>query len=321
MITTRGLNRAAMLAILPLMALAVVGGMRLTPRAAAEPPRSGILVVANLRAESLTFFDFANPVRSRTLFTGGPPHELALSGGRLYATLGRANALIEVELASAALLRTIPIAGEPHGLSLSGEDVLITTDEGGGLVVLDRATLSIKAQQALGGTPHAVWAEAGQVYVAQAGSAAALNATNGQALPTGAHPESLAVAGRYLVTANTAAGTVTVIDRESWRVLGEVRVGKGPVRVIRLTDTRVVVALNGEAEIAVVDLDRLRVVRHEKTLERPDGLCIDPSGAFLAVTSNALDAVIVFQLKDWRVAATIPAGDGPGSCAWLPATP
>ena len=61
------------------------------------------------------------------------------------------------------------------------------------------------------------------------------------------------------------------------------------------------------------------MIRHEKTLDRPDGLCIDPSGEYLAVTSNAMDAAVVFQLKDWRIAITVATGDGPGSCLWLPA--
>jgi DNA-binding beta-propeller fold protein YncE len=144
---------------------------------------------------------------------------------------------------------------------------------------------------------------------------------SGRSLPTGALPESLAIVGKYLVTANAAAGTVTVIDRLGWAVLGDIYVGRGPVRVIALSDTRAVVALNGDAEIAVVDLVRLRVIRHEEVLDRPDGLCLDPTGTFLAVISNAMDAALILRVEDWRLAATVATGDGPGSCTWLPPAP
>lgn len=321
MIRSYRINRAASVAILLLMTLAVVYGARLTRKAsqAASPPAEGLLVVANLRAESLTFADPESPGATKTLSVFGPPHEMVTVAGRLYVALGRGNALIEVDPRAPGILRTLAIEGEPHGLALDGDDLLVTLDRGNALVRVDRVTLVERERAPTGDTPHAVAVAGGDIYVAESREDRLRMIASGEptSVQTGALPESIALAGEFVVTADSGSGTLSVFA-PGLEVIGQVKVGGSPVRVVALDATHVVAALNDRGEVVVVDLHRLRVSRRVKVGGRPDGLCASPSGAYIGVASNAAGTLQVFRLRDWKLVTTLAAGDGPGACAWLP---
>jgi len=319
-LSTKQVNRLASLAIIPLMALAIVFGSRYsgsTPKA--DPPREGTLVIANLRAESLTFLDLEHGGR-RDLGLPGPPHELVAAGSRLYATLGRADSLVEVETRAPGILRTLHLGGEPHGLALDASaDLLVTLDKAGALVAIDRATFTETSREPTADTPHTVAFAGGVAYVT-ASRAGILQALPGSvSAPTGAMPESVAVAGRFVVTADADAGTLSVFDRDNLAPVRTIMVGARPVRVVSLDDTHVLVTLNGAARLVLVDVVSGKVQKRIETLGHPDGICLSPSGSYVAVASNESDAVQVFGRSDWALAATLEAADGPGSCLWLPA--
>ena len=90
------INRIASLATIPLMLLAILAFSRAAGREPEIPlPSEGTVVIASLRAESLTFHNFATG-RATTLALPGPPHELLALDARLYVTLGRANLVAEI---------------------------------------------------------------------------------------------------------------------------------------------------------------------------------------------------------------------------------
>jgi DNA-binding beta-propeller fold protein YncE len=315
------LNRIASFVALGVMGLAIVLGARLTGDAAkkAAAPPAGLLVVANLRAESLTFLDLAGSPGARTLVLPGPPHELVAAEGRIYATLGRANAVVELDPRAPGILRTLALEGEPHGLALDGADLLVTLDKGNELVRVDRATLTVRSRVATGETPHSVAAGEGVAFVAisREGLVAAYGAATTMTAPTGQLPESVVVAGGAVVTADSDGGTVSVFARDGLQPRGRVTTGGRPVRLLALDDRHVAVALNGGAAVAVVDVETLKVNRRVTVGARPDGICLDPSGAYAAVASNEAGTVQVFLLPDWKLKATYQAGDGPGACLWI----
>jgi DNA-binding beta-propeller fold protein YncE len=316
---SKGLNRAAVFAILPLMALAIAGAMRGGAAGKVAPPQSGVLAVANLRGESLSFIDIARPASPSTLMLGGPPHELLFTAGRLYATLGRANALVEVEPRAPAILRHLRLEGEPHGLALREDTLLVTLDRGDALVEIGRQGLLEQARTPMGHTPHAVAVSGRRVYVTRSGDARlALIGESPRDAPTGALPESVALSGEFVATADAQDGTLSVFRAATLDPLGRVDLRGRPVRVVDLGGDRVAVALNAIGQVAIVDLRRLQVIRRVDVLQLPDGICLSPDGAYAAVVSNAANAVQVFRVSDWRLAATYAAGDGPGVCLWLP---
>jgi DNA-binding beta-propeller fold protein YncE len=308
-----------MLAILPLMALAILAFSRTgTSRPKVQPPREGVLIVASLRGESLVIRDLQVGGPASMLALSGPPHELLAAGGRLYATLGRGNALLEVEPAAPAVLRSLALDGEPHGLALSGQDLLVTLDRARALVTVDRATFAETARLDAGDTPHIVATEAGRAYLVLSREDRVTMAGSTASGHTGSLPESLAVTGGLVVTGDHDARQLSLFDAATLAPLGTVRLGGSPVRVLPLDATHVLAALGDTSEVVVVDLVAREVTRRLKVKPHPDGICFSPSGDYVAVVSNAEDAVQVFEVRYWRLALTLQAGAGPGACAWLP---
>lgn len=311
----KSLNRAALIAILPLMAFAISAMTKGTGGGAAVAPHEGVLVVANLRDDSLSFLDFAAG-STRTLLLTGAPHELVAVDGRIYATVPHRDLLVEVDPAAPGVLRSVSLPGQPHGLAAQGDDLFVALDEASSLVHLGRVPLTEYAREPAGNTPHAVAAEGSSVFVAVARENSLALSGTGRTAETGPLPESVAIAGRYVVTAD-AGGSLSVFDKASLEFIGRMHLEGGPTRVVTVAGETVAVSLNESGQVAIVDLARWRVVRKIVTFPRPDGLCLSPEGSYLAVVSNATDTVQVFATASWRRAAMYATGRGPGSCVWL----
>lgn len=322
MIDYRRLNRLATIAILPVMvvtvALASRHGSSTPPAQPVEMPREGVLVAANLRDENLTFHDLQAGGATRILQLPGPPHELAFAGDRIYATLGRGDALVEVAPAAPGILRTLPLDGQPHGLAVDGPALLVTLDTAAELLTVDRASFSVTSRAPAGDTPHVVAVGDGDVYVAAARANQLSDVRSGRSLATGDLPEGLAIVGGYVVTTDNQGGTLTIARRDGFALAGHVTVGGEPVRAVAVDDHRALVALNGAARVDVVDLAAQKVERELDVDARPDGLCMSPSGEYVAVASNAVGTLAIFRISDWAHVGTIAGVPGLGSCLWLP---
>lgn len=321
--TAHRFNRLGTMAAVPLMVLAIAILSRGAFKQADYPrPEEGVLVVANLRGESLSFNDLragAGGAQEQTLALAGPPHELAIANGRVYATLGRGNALVEVEPHGNGVLRSQTFEGEPHGLASTGSELLVTLDRANELVHVDLATFAETGREATGDTPHAVAVAGGDAYVANARANSVAHVGSGAPpATTGALPESVAVAGDYVVTANADGRSVQAFRRDTLDLAMSMSVQGRPVRVVTLDARRVLVTLQDAGKLLVIDVSRGRVEKTVPTAAQPDGICISPSGAFVAVASNAADAAQVFRVGGWELVDVVPAGDGPGACAWLP---
>lgn len=318
-ITPRQLNRLAALSVLPLMVVAILVGTRAGggERLPDELPREGALVVANLRAASLTVHRLDTPGVT-TLALPGAPHELAVIDGRVYATLPRANRLLEIEPRAPAVLRSLDLDGAPHGLAPRAAELLVALDSSGEVARVDLRSFAAMERFPVGDTPHAlVVAPGGEVFVALARENRVVETGSGWSAPTGALPESVAIAGRTLVTADAISGTLSLFDLPGGEARGRLAVGGQPVRVLALDERRVAVALVDTAEVVIVDTHGARVERRLRVATRPDGLCLSPSGRFLAVVTNDQDAVTVYRIADWRRLVALATGDGPGACAWV----
>lgn len=312
-------NRFASLAIIPLMALALVVGSRLasdSPKATA-PPREGTLIVADLRGESLRFFQLETS-RQSDLALPGPPHEFVVVDGRLYVTLGRANAVAEVEPKAPGILRLLHLDGEPHGIALGPNgNLFVTLDTAAALVEVDRRSFTEIGRTPTGNTPHAVAFGGLTAYVTDSRANRVEALLDGAAsAPTGALPESLAVTSQYVVTADAGAGTLSVFRRQGLQLARSIQVGGHPVRVVALDTRRVLVSLNADGRVLVVNVETGKIERSLAAGGHPDGLCLSPDGDFLAVGLNEDRAVAIFRTSDWQRVTAMDAGQGPGSCAW-----
>lgn len=312
-------NRIASLAILPMMTLVIVVFSRFAgdDGSDAAPPTAGTVVVANLRVETLSFIDLATG-GVRELVLPGPPHEMVESGGRIYVTLGRGDALVEVEPRSAAILRVLPLEGEPHGIAAWGDNLVVTLDKANAAVVLDRASLTEIRRYPTGDTPHVIAVSGEAVLVTDSRSDALRQLEPGtHTIRTGGQPEGLAIAGGYAATADYASGTLTVAKAGDLSAATTLRVGAGPVRVTHFDGSRVLVAIQGTSELALVDLAAPKVERRVGTGARPDGICVAPGGGYAGVASNEAGWLDVFATGNWGSSLRLDLEPGIGACLWL----
>ncbi len=319
--TPAQMGKLASMLSLPLMAVVILLASRALSTSAENrtPPEEGVLVVANLAGQSFTIHDLAGTTGTREIAAPGPPHEMVERDGRIYATLGRADLVVELDPRAPGILRTFPLDGEPHGIAIMASELLITLDKIDALARLDVATGNEQERGTTAETPHAV-AVSGAVAFVTAARSNTIEAFGGYTASerTGALPESVAVVGAFVVTANAEAGTLGVYDLDSLRPAGAITLNGSPVRVIALDDRRALVALGSTAEVVVVDLNRMRIEHREKVGARPDGLCLSPSREFLAVISNADDLARIYRLPAWTPVMALGTGVGPGACSWLP---
>lgn len=315
-------GRVATLASVPLLVIVVSMASRAVQESEKQPlgAPAGVIAVANLRSEDLSLIELGPGGRAHTLSLPGAAHEMVFAGGRLYATFPRDSLLVEIDPGAPGILRERTLDGSPHGLALAGDNLLVTLDDANALVTMDRGNLEERARQATGQTPHTVAFGDGTAYVVAARDARlqAFGLAHGEAV-TGAMPESVALVGAFVVTADHDAGTLSMFQREGLEPAGRIVLGGQPVRVVAYDSTHVAVSLSATGEVALVDLVAKKVTRRVRVGPYPDGICLDPASTFAAVATNGDRSVRVYALPGWSYIATLPAGDRPGACAWLPA--
>jgi DNA-binding beta-propeller fold protein YncE len=315
------MNRIASFLILPMLTLAIVVFSRFADdgESDAPPPSDGVIVVANLRSESLTFIDLLTGAK-RELVLPGPPHEMVQIDGRLYVTLGRGGAIAEVDVAAAAILRVLPLEGEPHGIALYGGNIVVTLDKANAAAVIDRATLTELRRYPTGATPHVVAVTSDAILVTDSRANVLRQLVPAvRTTATGGQPEGLAIAGAFAVTADAGGGTVTIASAADLSGARTFEVGELPVRVTPYDAQQVLVSLQGEGEIAVVEAATGKVRRRIDTAARPDGTCIAPGGDYFAAAANAGGQLELFSTGDWKRVTATPLSAGLGACLWLPA--
>lgn len=316
-------NRLAIMGILPMMVLAILSARQsgAAESLPLEAPREGLLVVGNLRGESVTIHSLGGDGESRSLALAGAPHELVVAAGQVYATLPRQETIVEIDPRAPGVLRSVDAGPMVHGLALADSGTLVATlDDARAALTIDRATLETEQSDETGDTPHTVAVVDGRYFVTDArdGVLRRIDPATGESatVPAGTLPESVTVAGGRIVVADAVGGSIRWYTPDL-ELLGATYVGGAPVRVIRIDDDHVAAALNVDGKVAVVNLLTGDIERRFRVPGRPDGLCLSPSGRFLAVVSNEYDSVGLYRVEDWKVMLTLGAGDGPGSCAWL----
>lgn len=317
------LNRLAIVGMLPLMVVAIMVTSQTTTsakREPPEPPREGTLVVANLRAGSLTIHSLGGDGQSRTLALESAPHELLAIGGRIYATLPHDGTVTEIDPRAPGVLRTLAAGEDAHGLSADGDTLFVTLDGANQVIVIDHTTMRATATYPTGDTPHSVAFASGALYITDArdGLLRRIDLATGASTTAkaGRLPESVAVTGSRVAVADAVTGTITWYTL-SLQPLGTLILEGEPVRVLALDDNRVAISLNDSAKVAIVNLAAGKLEHTLTVAGHPDGLCLSPSGRFLAVVNNEHDSINIFRTTDWRVMVTLGTGDGPGACTWF----
>lgn len=213
-----------------------------------------------------------------------------LDRGLLFVAHLGAGEVIEVDLHARQVIRTIPNVAQVHGvLVVPGLRRVFATATGTDeAVALDEDT-------------GAVLARAG----------------------TGKYPDGLAYDPRRntVWTTNESGGTETVLDATSLQHRGTVEVGGEVGNVAYDPDAdRMLVAVQGRDELAVIDPDTLTVQRRITLpgCDHPHGLALDPGRhvAFVACDHNA--ALVTVDEASGQLLATDRVGEDPDVLAYDP---
>jgi DNA-binding beta-propeller fold protein YncE len=218
----------------------------------------------------------------------------------------------ELLLAAAAVAFAPAVLGEPPL-------VLVTADLESRVLAVDAATGRVRRRiptlayprsiETVGATAVVAHSELGAVSVIDARTLAVAHVLRGFGEPryTAAHPD-----GRHAFVTDAARGEVVALDVVRGRILGRAEVG---ARARHLTiDARgrtLWVALGSKAEeVAILDVDSLRLVRRFRPPFLAHDVGLAPDGRHLWVSSGDRFELAVYDRRDGRLVAR-PSGDWP----------
>jgi DNA-binding beta-propeller fold protein YncE len=188
-----------------------------------------------------------------------------------------AGRIAQVDLGRGRVMRSYDVRGEPHNLTVAHDGTVLATLQASGLiaVIRDGDVRHVR----LGGSPHDVKVSGRRAFVANEGAArldvVTLRGKVAGAIPLKANPHDLAI---------------SPADEVAW------------------------VTLDGTDEIALVDLDRKKVLRYLSTGERPHDLLFSPDGRRVWVT-DWVEGIHVFSRRG-SLLRSIPRGIEPHHLAF-----
>jgi len=172
--------------------------------------------------------------------------------------------------------------------------------------------------------PGALAAVAGMAALALAAPEPAV-APKASPVAASAHrsPADVAVSpdGRWALTANQSAGTVSLVDLETGLVASEVRTGDRPTSVAFDISGRQAVVTNtwsGTLSVLMVDGGKLRKRLDLPVGPEPRGVALTRGGGTAYVASTISNEIVVLDLPGARVRARVPVGERPWHLALSP---
>jgi YVTN family beta-propeller protein len=238
---------------------------------------AGTLVVLNKSGASASLIDDATGEIIATVPTGNAPHEVAVSpDGRLAVGTNYGNreapgsTLTVIDIPGAKVVKTIDL-GEyrrPHGVQwLSDGRHVVVTAEG------NKALLKVDV-------------EAGEVVSA---------VETGQEV---SHMVAVTPDGKRAFVANIGSGSVTAIDLDNGKKLGDIVTGEGAEGIAVTPDGRHVWVTNRGADtICVIDASTLKVVATLESKTFPIRAKVTPDGRYVLVSNARSGDLAVFDAK------------------------
>jgi YVTN family beta-propeller protein len=220
----------------------------------------------------------------------------------------------------------------PHGIDIDRATgrVFVSCELPDQLLMIDPEKRAVvRTYGTKGKTAHYVTlsADAKTAYVSNSGSGnvAAVDVASGKVrlIATGARPEGSALArdGKRLYVANRDGHTISIIDTEKERVVGQIPAGKGPVRVAVTPDGRTLVfALYVDRAVEFADAAAGKVTARVPLDGAPVSLTLSPDGKYAMAAAQDQDTVYVLSVAKRKVVETIRTepGSGPDPVFQLP---
>lgn len=268
----------------------------------AQDRPTGTLVVSNMNDHTATVIDVATGRVLATLPTGRGPHEVAVSHDGRWAAVSNygprgepGNSITVIDVPGHQVRRTIEVQGyeRPHGMAfLPGDTLLAVTAESNKAVLLIDFRTGVLSR---------------------------VLPTNGRLT----HMLSLSADGRTMVTANIAAGTISVIHPFGTDSTATIGVTTAPEGVAITPDGNSAwVGSDRDSVVVVVDLRKAQPVDTLRGFGLPYRLAITPDGRRAVITDPVRAQVRIFDVATRRERASldIPA-DSIVATAEVPGSP
>lgn len=215
-------------------------------------PQARFAYVTDSAGNAVVTVDLAAKVVVNTIPTGKYPHGLRVSpdGRELYVANMRDESVSVIDVAGRKEVARIKVGRVPVqvGFTPDGRLAFVSLNGENAVAVIDTAKRSVTGKRAVGRGPVQVFSSADGkiIYVANQGSEKrpdsrlALVPLSGTAKTsfieagTGAHGVSVSEDGSLITVTNTYAGTVSVVDAVTAKVLATIPVGRGPNGVTTL---------------------------------------------------------------------------------------
>lgn len=124
---------------------------------------------------------------------------------------------------------------------------------------------------------------------------------------------------RTIYVSNSESDDVSVIDRDSSRLIKRIPVGSSPLGMDITEDGKTLLVANkGEGTVSVIDAVKRSELGRIQVGGAPWGLAIHPGGRWAYVANNRTGTVSVLDVKRRSILATVPVGAGP---RWLACSP
>lgn len=310
---------------------------------------AGLLFLALLPAQDATFLVSQKAASSVGFYTsqgkhltsvavGAHPHEMVLSpDGRFAYTTDNGTMAIEQAGAGGNTVSIVDVearrkVGEislgkyhrPHGIDYDPHsgNLLVTTENPDQLLLVDPKLRKVLREYDTGGrTPHIVTVslDGKSAYVsnARSGTVAVIALDSGEItlIPSGDRPEGsvLSKDGNTLYVAHRESHNIAIIDTRAKKKIGDIKTGKGPVRVgisgdgrylayALITAQQVGIAdIAARSEIAAVDLDG-----------GPVSLHVSSDGDLAFAAAQDIDTVYVVSIKQRKILREFKTTSGAG---------
>ncbi len=275
---------------------------------------------------------------------GQDPHEVVASPDGRFAYISNYGAfatplatLSVVDLVARKTLPAVELGAlrAPHGLWLAGGKVYFTAEGSKAIGRYDPSARQIDWVLGLGqDRTHMLVVStdeqriftsdvnSGTVTLLRRAREADVSGWTMTHVPVGRGPEGFDVSpdGRELWAANSADGTVSIVDLAAKKVVQTVPVNTKRSNRLKFTPDgkRVLVSDLGAGDLVVLDAASRRELKRIGLGRGAGGILVAPDGSRAFVAVSADDNVAVVDLPTLTVAGRISTGKGPDGMAWVP---
>jgi YVTN family beta-propeller protein len=248
---------------------------------------------ADKAADGIGVVDVAQKKFLRKISAGSDPEQFCLGndGKRLFISNEDTGTATILEAATGKIVTFTPVGREPEGVGIApdGKTFYVTCETAGDVYAIAADTGKVIAKLHVNPRPRSVdfLPDGSRGFVPSESSGelnvfdpAAMTVLKTIALPKGSRPMTVRVApgGKKVYVSAGRAGTVCVVDANTYEVLDSIKVGTRPWGIAFSPDGKYLFAANGPSDdVSVVDLATEKEITRIKAGGSPWGLTVVPN--------------------------------------------